>query len=71
MAMTVEELLAKIKNKDDKVRSAAWLAAGEVGAPGSQAAGRRGVRQRQRTRGRPCGKARHLEDRPQRRPPRR
>ncbi len=33
MAMTVEELLAKIKDKDDKVRSAAWLAAGEVGAP--------------------------------------
>jgi HEAT repeat protein len=31
--MTVEELLAKIKDKDDKVRSAAWLAAGEVGAP--------------------------------------
>ena len=37
--MTVEELLAKIKDKDDKVRSATWLAAGEV-APGSQAAGR-------------------------------
>ena len=33
MAMTVEELLAKIKDKDDKVRSAAWLAADEVGAP--------------------------------------
>ncbi|MGA2064346.1 MAG: hypothetical protein ABSG86_05235 [Thermoguttaceae bacterium] len=33
MALTVEELLAKIKDKDDKVRSAAWLAAGEAGAP--------------------------------------
>ena len=32
MAMTVEELLAKIKDKNDKVRSAAWLAAGDVGA---------------------------------------
>jgi len=31
--MTVQELLAKIKDKDDKVRSATWLAAGEVGAP--------------------------------------
>jgi len=33
MAMKVDELIAKIKDKDDKVRSAAWLAAGEVGAP--------------------------------------
>jgi HEAT repeat protein len=31
--MKVDELIAKIKDKDDKVRSAAWLAAGEVGAP--------------------------------------
>jgi len=33
MAMTVDELITKIKDKDDKVRSAAWLGAGEVGAP--------------------------------------
>jgi len=29
----VDELIAKIKNKDDKVRSEAWLGAGKVGAP--------------------------------------
>jgi HEAT repeat protein len=34
--MTVDELIAKIKSSDDKVRSAAWLAAGEVGAPAVQ-----------------------------------
>jgi len=32
MPMTVDELLAKIKDKNDKVRCDAWLAAGPVGA---------------------------------------
>jgi hypothetical protein len=33
MALTLDELLTKIKDKDDKVRCDAWLAAGPVGAP--------------------------------------
>jgi len=32
-AAEVEALIAKIKDKDDKVRSDAWLGAGEIGAP--------------------------------------
>lgn len=31
--LTVRELIAKIKNPDDKVRAGAWSAAGRVGAP--------------------------------------
>ncbi len=31
--LTLETLIAKIKDKDDKVRAAAWQAAGKVGAP--------------------------------------
>ena len=31
--MTAEELIAQIKDKDDKVRAAAWIKADEVGAP--------------------------------------
>jgi HEAT repeat protein len=30
--LTVDTLIAKLKDKDDKVRAAAWLAAGKVGA---------------------------------------
>jgi hypothetical protein len=31
-ALTLDELIARIKNKDDKVRAEAWLRAGKVGA---------------------------------------
>ncbi len=31
--LTLDQLIAKIKDQDDKVRAAAWQAAGEVGAP--------------------------------------
>jgi len=31
--LTVDTLIAKLKDKDDKVRAAAWQAAGKVGAP--------------------------------------
>ena len=31
--LTLDTLIAKIKDKDDKVRAAAWQAAGKVGAP--------------------------------------
>jgi HEAT repeat protein len=31
--LTVDQLIAKIKDPDDKVRSAAWLSAGTTGAP--------------------------------------
>ncbi len=35
--LSVNDLIARIKDPDDKVRSAAWLAAGRVGAPAVKA----------------------------------
>ena len=45
---TVDNLIAKIKDKSDKVRAEGWLSAAESGGPGHKTPGRRDHLRRQR-----------------------